>query len=311
LPFRILLGFTKATLAVLVIVLTLSNIALPLAVTMASGAYAVVAAVAETLFAAPSLLKRQASNAAKTLAAKEAELVATQAERKTLREAAAKVESKAAKEVAAKQAEVIAAKSARKAAEDTVEKVTKNAAKDLAAKEAELIIIRREKAVVGEAVSRAVNRVGARIKKMLAADIGAMAGEAVPYIGAFVIVGSITYDVDQSCEMMKDLRDLERTFVPEPIDPSEVCGMRVPTALEIWESAKTAPSAAMTAAYEALPDFQWQAGWDDMIENLPDPEAIGAWVAATSELLPEFYWQEGWDDLRATVSKATGLGAGQ
>jgi hypothetical protein len=73
---------------------------------------------------------------------------------------------------------------------------------------------------------------------MLAADISSMAGQAVPYLGAAVVVSSVGYDAYQSCELIKELHELDVAFNPDnAIDVNEVCGMRVPTLKEIGESA--------------------------------------------------------------------------
>ncbi|PKP62172.1 MAG: hypothetical protein CVT86_08320 [Alphaproteobacteria bacterium HGW-Alphaproteobacteria-8] len=78
-------------------------------------------------------------------------------------------------------------------------------------------------------------------------------------MGVGVIVGATLWEVTDSCEMMKDLHELDVAFNPESeIDGTKVCGLRVPDRAEVWQAIRESPSDAWATAKEytpQLPDF--------------------------------------------------------
>lgn len=296
------MALSHAALSGLVVLLLCSSIMGPIATALSAPVFAVVASLAEAVTQLPSVLQRERNVKAVDLARKEADLVVE----KAARAKSARVASEAIERAAA--AEVKLATATKKISEMTG-KLSKTEAALLEARKPNLTY-RGQKRRAADAVADTSKRVASRVKRVLNADIAAMAGEAVPYVGVAVIVGATTYDLQQSCELAHDLYELDVAFNPEHAinDAGEICGMRVPTPAEIWRSAKMAPGAAIEAAIEVLPEFHWQAGWDDLIEHFPTTAELDATAGAVAEALggwlPEFYWQEGWDDLTGTASEA-------
>lgn len=266
LPFRLLLSLSKAALAGIVVVLLVLNLATPVLTAAFSPLLSLGTIVAETIWDTMPPL-RSAQAAAKT---------------------AADAADRAAKYARQLEQQVVALN------------------KDLAEKAAQKVTYRAEKRTVAEAVSDTTSRISKRLKKTVAADISSMAAEAIPYVGVAIIVGSTANDIDQSCELMTDLHELDVVFNPDhAIDSREVCGMQVPTAAEVWAEMKSAPGAALDAARAAMPEFQWQAGWDDLMRQVPTKEQLEAAANSTTQTIiswwPEFHWQAGWDDLKKIV----------
>lgn len=135
-----------------------------------------------------------------------------------------------------------------------------------AAIEAEMLALKRSKRIMfegaeialPEAVAKVTNRVKTRTAKLATADIGATFGQSIPWIGVAVVVAATGYDLKTSCDTMRDMHALEVAFNPDLAnDPSveEVCGLKVPTKEEIWNTVKASPGKAWDAAVQALGDL--------------------------------------------------------
>ncbi len=119
---------------------------------------------------------------------------------------------------------------------------------------------------VEEAVALTTSRVRNRTVKLAAADLSATAGQAIPWIGVGVVVAATAYDLDMSCQTMKDMKALEQALDPTAVDDgdvSQVCGMKVPTADEVWEAVKASPGQAWNAAASVL------SGLPSVMPDLP------------------------------------------
>lgn len=111
---------------------------------------------------------------------------------------------------------------------------------------------------VDEAVARVTNRVKGRTAKVASADMAATFGQSIPWIGIGVVVAATTYDLKTACDTMGDMHALEVAFNPKVAsDPSvkEVCGFKVPSKEEIWETVKASPGQAWDRAKAAMPDL--------------------------------------------------------
>jgi hypothetical protein len=120
------------------------------------------------------------------------------------------------------------------------------------------VMLEGAEVTVSEAVAKVSNRVKARTAKVASADIGATFGQSIPWIGVAVVVAATGYDLKTSCDTMKDMHALEVAFDPDLAnDPSvdEVCGLKVPTKEEIWDTVKASPGKAWDAAVQALGDL--------------------------------------------------------
>jgi len=52
------------------------------------------------------------------------------------------------------------------------------------------------------------NRLTARTKRVAAASVAAIPGEAIPFLGVGILVGGTDFELYEACESMKDLDDL-------------------------------------------------------------------------------------------------------
>jgi hypothetical protein len=149
-----------------------------------------------------------------------------------------------------------------------------------------------------------------RLNFSAARNVGSMPAEAVPYIGAGVIVGITVLELYDLCETLKDLEALNLAFNPNDA-PSEdrrtVCAMVVPTADEIMESVANSPAAAWDTAKSfvtGLPEVDFETAWESTIDGTIDfggrvrTGADNATDAAMDAL------SSGWEN---TLDAATGI----
>jgi hypothetical protein len=124
---------------------------------------------------------------------------------------------------------------------------------------------------VVEEVTGSVSR---RTAKVAAANVGSMAGEGIPFWGIAVIVGATTFEMAAACDTMKDMRALEEALAPDEtptVEARKVCGMRVPTAKELWEKIQSSPGNAWESAATWLGDMptpDFSATWQWFVERL-------------------------------------------
>ncbi|NIZ63491.1 hypothetical protein DL239_21270 [Sedimentitalea sp. CY04] len=137
------------------------------------------------------------------------------------------------------------------------------------------VIYRGRRMAINEAVEMTANDISQRAVKSSSRSISSMAGEAIPYVGAAVIVGVTTLELKDLCDTVKDMNELKRAFDPE-LQPSEddttVCSMKVPTREELWELAKASPGQAWAAAKKVTPTLE-----DLKDYEFPDIDWTGAW----------------------------------
>ncbi|OYU40951.1 MAG: hypothetical protein CFE33_02430 [Pseudorhodobacter sp. PARRP1] len=275
-PFKLAMRLSKPLLAVIAVIFFVLSVSLPIATTLSSGIFYFASSIAGLITTVPDLLKRKTVTTETKLAEKEAALVAERAARQQATKAAQKIETK----LVASETALVAERSARKVAENGTLKVaaeldaatTRAAiaqvksiglAKKLAASEAELfakaearLLYRGEKTLINEIVADTAKRINTRMAAMMKSDIGGMVGQAIPYIGTAAIVGVTAYDLNASCEMMKDLHAMDVAFNPEhAIDSREVCGMRVPTVEEVADAAWKSATETGHAAYDWTTGF--------------------------------------------------------
>lgn len=108
---------------------------------------------------------------------------------------------------------------------------------------------------VPKLVSEITTRVRNRTVKLATADFAATAGQAIPWIGIGVVVAATAYDLDMSCQTMSDMKALDQVVNPSAADEADVslvCGLKVPTAEQVWEEVKASPGQAWNAAASVL-----------------------------------------------------------
>lgn len=111
-----------------------------------------------------------------------------------------------------------------------------------------------------EAVSETSARIAKRVKFAATRNVAATFGEAIPFVGVGVIVAATVWELKDTCDLLKDMRELDAAFNPDnPIDPADVCGMEVPTKEKIVERIASAPGDVwqeMIRQHDGLPDWQ-------------------------------------------------------
>lgn len=118
------------------------------------------------------------------------------------------------------------------------------------------VLYRGDKQFAREAVKDTSQRLANRVTVASSRNIATVFAEALPVVGIGVIVGATAWEINDSCEMMKDLHALDVAFNPESaIDGTEVCGMRVPDRAEVWQKIRESPAAAWNRAKEYMPDL--------------------------------------------------------
>jgi hypothetical protein len=122
--------------------------------------------------------------------------------------------------------------------------------------------------------TKAIERAG----KGVARGLLALPGHAVPLLGATVAVGSATIDINDACDSLKELDELNRTVGLPPLNRTKVCGVVVPTAEELlaaaranWRSVYEKSATALNAGTSVIPRVPPAISLDSMRE----------WVSST------------------------------
>ena len=122
-----------------------------------------------------------------------------------------------------------------------------------------LVSFKGEKVAVKIAVAQTAEQIGKRSTRSAARNVASMPGEAIPWIGAAVIVGVTALEISDLCLTMKDMMELQRAFDPSfkaNDDDLEVCSIKVPPKEDIIASVKASPGAAWQIAKEATPSLE-------------------------------------------------------
>jgi hypothetical protein len=152
----------------------------------------------------------------------------------------------------------------------------------------EKVVYRGQKVLMREAVKDTSTRVARRTTVATGRNIASTLGEALPVFGIAIIVAATAWELHDSCALMGEMRELDSAFNPDdPIDDAEVCGMKVPSATEIWQKVRQSPG-EIRSQMRALfgPDAQPPA---------PLPEADSSWY---DDYLPS--WLGGTPEPEAT-----------
>lgn len=204
--------------------------------------------LASTKAAVDGLRQREAAAVTETAKARAERQVAKRELEKVQKTAASQLEGT----IAGKNLVIERERAARVAAEK---------ARDVALKSGKRVVVEGIEMSSDEAVLGVTRRMRSRAAKWAAADLGATIGQAIPWIGVGVVVAATTYDLNNTCETMKDARTLELAFNPQSTDDADVstvCGMKVPSAEEVWIAVERSPEAAWQAAARLIPDLSFQ-----------------------------------------------------
>lgn len=125
--------------------------------------------------------------------------------------------------------------------------------KELQAREQEL---RKKLLDLNSAGRRFSRNLSQRTFRNVSRHVAAMAGSAIPYVGAGVQVGMTRLDVRDGCDTLEDINEMIRAMGQETVDASRVCAIKVPTMDEVlaqvisnWRTAY-AVAAAWSNQYE-------------------------------------------------------------
>lgn len=139
-----------------------------------------------------------------------------------------------------------------------------------------------------DAVKDTSQRLAKRVTFASSRNVATVFAEALPVVGIGVIAGATAWEIRDSCEMMKDLRELDVAFNPESaIEGTEVCGMDVPDRAEVWQRARESPAEAWNRAREyvpELPDFS-----ETYASAVAEASSFMCWLLPcdTEEVIPE------------------------
>ncbi|UXX84487.1 hypothetical protein [Roseovarius pelagicus] len=135
----------------------------------------------------------------------------------------------------------------------------------------QVVVYRGQKRRAEKAVSDAAQRISRRVAIASARNAGSAVAEAMPFVGISVIVGATAWELKDSCELMKDLYELDVAFNPEnAIDDDGVCGMKPPTAEEVWRAVRESPRDVWDGArsmYSDLPEWSSGATYEWMLNG--------------------------------------------
>lgn len=77
-----------------------------------------------------------------------------------------------------------------------------------------------------------------RLAKSVARNVAAIPAESVPYFGISLIIASVSLDIYDACQTMKDMNSL-LVLLGQGEENPELCGQKVPTVDEVIANAKT------------------------------------------------------------------------
>ncbi|MDO5657802.1 MAG: hypothetical protein Q4G36_05715 [Paracoccus sp. (in: a-proteobacteria)] len=117
-----------------------------------------------------------------------------------------------------------------------------------------------------EAVSDTAQRVSRRMSRSAARSVSSAAAEALPVVGIGVIVAATAWELHESCELMKDMREMDAAFNPDSaISEDEICGITPPDRAEIWRAVRQSPGTVWQAArdtYDGLPELSFGRAYE-------------------------------------------------
>lgn len=130
------------------------------------------------------------------------------------------------------------------------------------------VVYRGKYRTVRDATQEYAELTARRMYRLAATNIGSMAGEAIPYVGAAVVVSATAYEVAETCGMMTDMHEFTAAMkVERKIDENIVCGLDVPTLAELVEQVKGSNEEILFELPNLLPTWNFSGGWADLSEK--------------------------------------------
>ena len=143
--------------------------------------------------------------------------------------------------------------------------------KDLEAEKSRAKNLKRERTKNADKVKKIKRRVAEVATKMATINVVAVPLEFIPIAGAGIAAGVTAWELKQSCDMLKALKELDQIYgYSDEAGKSEeettvVCGMKAPTFAEAWNMGREGflenYEKLVEVGVENLPD------WDDVIPD--------------------------------------------
>jgi len=143
----------------------------------------------------------------------------------------------------------------------------------LKAVQAENKVLKKKSLARQAKVKNVGNRIARRTTRNATMHIASAAGEAVPYVGAAVVVGALAVEVYDSCETLKDMEEMLSAFELETDTTAQerttVCAQEVPSMDEITTTVKNG----------------WQRAYSDSVAGIQNAaSATGAAIKGTTDI---------------------------
>ena len=165
----------------------------------------------------------------------------------------------------------------------------------------EIANLRRVKEKARDATRKTAESISRRMKSSSTRKVAAMSVKAVPVLGVVAIAGLTVIEINEMCDTVTELTELQRVYEPELEIPDEqvaVCGLDVPSQKEILTGIQNSPRDALQAAKNLFaeteefqdwkfPEIDWDTFETAIIDNL------SSWESTFTDFLGE-----SWDRLR-------------
>jgi len=116
-------------------------------------------------------------------------------------------------------------------------------------------LVRKQK-ISSAAIRNASGRVAARSIKNAARNFFGMTEEVIPYVGSAVVVAMTALDVEDACNNIKDLNEMNNVVGLANEDSSKICGMTIPTKKEIIDKARDMGKTGYKTAEEYIVELK-------------------------------------------------------
>lgn len=141
---------------------------------------------------------------------------------------------------------------------------SKRETKQLKAARAENQALKQKSLARQAKVKNIGHRITRRTARNAAMHITSAAGEAVPYVGAAVVIGALGMEVYDSCKTLEDMEEMLTAFEIDTDETTQerttVCAQEVPTVDEISASVKAGWQSAYTASANAIQEAATNTG---------------------------------------------------
>jgi len=149
-----------------------------------------------------------------------------------------------------------------------------------------LVEYRGQKRLAKNAVEDTATRISRRVAFATARNAASVFGEALPFIGVAVIVGATAWEINDACEMLKDVHELEVAFFSDKAlneDATVVCATEVPPIDEIWSAIANSPTKiweATSEMYSNLPEVSISSSYEWAVST---GAGFVSWVTGENE----------------------------